>query len=241
VAQAESPEPEMPEATGAIAPGSYCYRLDDGVTEATAQLTINPDFTASGEVQGAVQDYENNYFTSYEQLLNGTLEGETLNLDVTTAIELDTQQTQEIWQVTSNGLNDGRNTYNLVDCETLFRAGADPSQNSGLEALGIDPNALMDPVQVQFAPGTNSTIIENAVIRGTRDVYLLWAEAGQTMSVEISSLEDNAVFDILAPSSEVIRWEAVAEEFVLPETGDYQILVGGTRGNASYSLDITIR
>jgi hypothetical protein len=225
----------------AIAPGDYCYGLEDNITSAVVRLTIAPDLTTNGTVQATIQDYENSYFTSYDQLLVGQLQGNTLDLDVTTDIELDTQQTQETWQISETSLDDGRNTYERVDCLSLNPLTGDASQTSGLDALGIDPSALLEPVEVQFAPGSNSTTLGNAVIRGTRDVYHLWAEAGQTMSLNISSPENNAVFDVLSPSDGVMRWEAISEEFVLPETGTYQILVGGTRGNATYSLDVTIR
>jgi hypothetical protein len=34
--------------------------------------------------------------------------------------------------------------------------------------------------------------------------------------------------------------EGQNESVLLPETGDYQIIVGGTRGNATYTLDVAI-
>src|ERR1700694_987655 len=50
--------------------------------------------------------------------------------------------------------------------------------------------------KVRFARGTSSTTIKGAVIRGDRDRYYIGAKAGQTMSVKITSLEKNAVFQI---------------------------------------------
>lgn len=105
---------------------------------------------------------------------------------------------------------------------------------------------------VKFARGSSSTTIEGAVVRGERDRYLLGAKAGQFMTVNIVSYEDNAVFDILLPgaidSDEtnikgiVIGGarEARSATVRLPADGKYMIVVGGTRGNAGYKLIVGI-
>jgi len=66
------------------------------------------------------------------------------------------------------------------------------------------------------------------------------------MIVHISSREKNAVFSILGPDTTALPG---AEEGVdatdwsgeLPLSGEYAILVGPSRGNATYTLEITIR
>ena len=68
----------------------------------------------------------------------------------------------------------------------------------------------------------------------------LIARSGQTMALSISSLEDNAVFDLIDPSGTILGSELKNEKISLPSTGDYQIIVGGTRGNANYDLAIAI-
>jgi hypothetical protein len=99
--------------------------------------------------------------------------------------------------------------------------------------------------RVQFERGRTSTVIKDSVVRGTKDNYILGARKGQTLTVHISSSEDNAVFDVyryvedgkrLTDEDETTDWEGE-----LPESGDYLISVSGTRGNASYTLEITIR
>ena len=98
--------------------------------------------------------------------------------------------------------------------------------------------------RVRFARGRTTTVIKDAVVRGTRDRYILRASRGQTLTVHITSLEDNAVFDIhrlgssqtLAGAQETMDWTGE-----LPRNGDYVIVVGGTRGNATYTLEVTIR
>lgn len=97
--------------------------------------------------------------------------------------------------------------------------------------------------RVRFARGSTTTVINDAVVRGTRDRYVLGARRGQTLTARITSLEDNAVFDIyrvgsrqpLGGAQETTDWTGA-----LPRTGDYVIVVGGTRGNATYELTVTI-
>ncbi|XGV94465.1 MAG: hypothetical protein ACAF41_17125 [Leptolyngbya sp. BL-A-14] len=100
--------------------------------------------------------------------------------------------------------------------------------------------------RVRFEPGADSATIKTSVVNGTRDLYLLGAQKGQVMTVRIVSLEDNAVFDIVAPPNDTgkrqtLKQEAFSWSSTLPESGDYQIVVGSTRGNASYRLQVTIR
>ena len=60
------------------------------------------------------------------------------------------------------------------------------------------------------------------------------------MTLAITSIENNAVFDVVDPSGIILTTEATAERLSLPHTGEYQVIVGGTRGNATYSMDIAI-
>jgi hypothetical protein len=101
--------------------------------------------------------------------------------------------------------------------------------------------------KVRFAPGTSSTTIRGAVIRGERDRYYLGAKAGQTMSVKITSTEKNAVFQIYFHGEEESLPGAGDDDDAtnwsgqLPIDNEYVIVVGGTRGNASYALTISIK
>jgi hypothetical protein len=106
--------------------------------------------------------------------------------------------------------------------------------------------------RIKFKPGSNSATLENSVILGHRDEYVLRARPGQHMTVHISSIEDNAGFEIhvhepgapissVEPSDEPARWSGE-----LPPLGpfafvDYAIVVRGTRGNATYKLTVTIQ
>ena len=114
--------------------------------------------------------------------------------------------------------------------------------------------------EVEFPSGKTSVLIEQSVIRGESDQYFLTAKAGQKMEVSITALEKNAAFAIYQPGYKAGKDEdgileikgtslkgagegedATAWEGVLPASGKYLILVGPTRGNATYKLKITIR
>lgn len=101
------------------------------------------------------------------------------------------------------------------------------------EVFGVD-------AIVRFETGGTSATMSDAVVRGERNRYTLEAAAGQTMIVGIVSLEDNAVFDIYGPDDVLLAAEGTAASIVLPVDGDYVIVVGGTRGNASYDLTVEI-
>lgn len=112
---------------------------------------------------------------------------------------------------------------------------------------------------VRFAHGASSAEVSGAVIRGERALYSVEARAGQRMSLRIAALENNAVFQVYAPGAEprtgdfalevagntlpgagegedTTRWTGV-----LPQSGTYLLVVGPTRGNATYRLNVEIR
>lgn len=101
--------------------------------------------------------------------------------------------------------------------------------------------------KVRFAKGASSARIEGAVIRGDRDRYYVGAKEGQTMTVNISSVEKNAVFQIyLEGEQETLPGAGEGDDAMkwsgkLPSDGEYVIVVGGTRGNASYTLTISVK
>jgi hypothetical protein len=101
--------------------------------------------------------------------------------------------------------------------------------------------------KVRFARGTSSTTIRGAVVRGDRDRYYLAAKKGQTMTVKITSLESNAAFEIyFAGEQEALQGAGEEDDATnwsgeLPADNEYVIVVGGTRGNASYKLTISIK
>jgi hypothetical protein len=72
------------------------------------------------------------------------------------------------------------------------------------------------------------------------------AKKGQTMSARITSEEDNAVFQVYLPGEEEALPGAGDSDDAkdwsgeLPKDAEYTIVVGGTRGNATYTLKVSI-
>ncbi|MEZ5671341.1 MAG: hypothetical protein R3E08_02770 [Thiotrichaceae bacterium] len=110
--------------------------------------------------------------------------------------------------------------------------------------------------EIKFKSGHSSSVEKGCVVGADTDEYTLEAHQGQTMSVSIESEEDNAVFNmfywadgVLEPvegtgdqeeGSAVKHWKGK-----LPgnadETTQYKIEVGKERGNACYTLKVTIK
>jgi hypothetical protein len=98
---------------------------------------------------------------------------------------------------------------------------------------------------VRFERGSTSATLSGSVVRGDRDVYELGASAGQVMEVGVTALEDNAAFVIKAPGGRSLPGAAETDGAAiwrgeLPASGTYRIEVGGTRGNAEYTLRVVI-
>jgi hypothetical protein len=88
-------------------------------------------------------------------------------------------------------------------------------------------------------------VVDGAVVRGTEQRYVLGADTGQLMRVQIGALEHNAVFSIFDPAGQPLAGtepgtDATDWSGALPASGDYQIVVGATRGNATFRLDVAI-
>ncbi|HMQ30062.1 MAG TPA: hypothetical protein PKD53_05005, partial [Chloroflexaceae bacterium] len=101
------------------------------------------------------------------------------------------------------------------------------------------------PERISFAPGATSAAVEGAVIRGERKHYVLWAAAGQQMSLQLSTLEQNGALVLTGPDGAPLPGAAPGEDAaawsgLLPATGDYLVEVGPTRGNATYRLTVSI-
>ncbi len=97
------------------------------------------------------------------------------------------------------------------------------------------------PKRIQFDRGGTSKTIKNSVVRGTRDIFLLGAKASQKMNIFLTSLEDNAVFNLVIPNNITLKQKVTNASVILPLNGDYKIIVGGTRGNATYESVVEIK
>lgn|GEM_PF-982039 len=129
----------------------------------------------------------------------------------------------------------GNATYR-ISFSVKGKTGTKPSSNSTtVESVGGLTTV------VKFRKGSTSAIYKNAVIRAQRNKYILGAGKGQYMNVSISSLENNAVFDVRAPNGIILARETTRWSGRLSLTGKYRIIVGGTRGNATYTVRFSVR
>ena len=112
-------------------------------------------------------------------------------------------------------------------------------------SLDVLITSVVEYVSVQFQAGTSSATVSGGMLRGeTGPAYGLVASAGQRMEITITSLEENASFDVLTPSGEYLINEIAGQQFefssILPEDGEYLITTNALRGNVSFDLNISI-
>jgi hypothetical protein len=98
---------------------------------------------------------------------------------------------------------------------------------------------------IRFAVGPLAVELNGAVINGERDRYTLSAMAGENLDVIITSLEGNAVFTIIGPDNNPLPGTEEGKDtnnwsVPIPADGSYSIIVGSTRGNATYTLKVTM-
>lgn len=96
---------------------------------------------------------------------------------------------------------------------------------------------------LKFSSGKISSTVENAIVRGDRDIYRFTAGSNRSLSVAITAFENNATVAIFYRRNS--KWVVIngakdtrAWHGKLPksESNRYKIEVGGTRGNASYEM-----
>jgi len=111
--------------------------------------------------------------------------------------------------------------------------------------IAIDSPKIATDKLIRFAVGPLDVELKGSVIGGERDRYSLSMLAGETLEIQITSLEENAVFSILGPSPSQFPLPGTEEDksttqrvVTIPADGAYSILVGPTRGNATYTLKV---
>lgn len=126
-----------------------------------------------------------------------------------------------------------------------------------LAASAAEP--VPTPKPIFFPTGSMRGTVGGHVLRGERNLYSLRAAKGQVMTVTVTAPDDNAVFQIYEPDTAIGRDADGLLEFkgkslhgaddgddatrwsgMLPRTGTYIIVVGSSRGNARYSMDVKI-
>lgn len=112
--------------------------------------------------------------------------------------------------------------------------------------LAVSAPANDRTIPVRFAPGATGTQLVEGIARGETATFVLGARAGQKMWVSVTSVEDNAVFEVFAPNDESLgvsysKRGAQVWYGQLPQSGDYKVVVGTTRGGAEITVDLSIR
>ena len=127
------------------------------------------------------------------------------------------------------------------------------------EAAVMAAEPIPSPKPIFFSTGSTSGTVGGRVLRGERNLYSVNAKAGQTMTVTITTPDGNAVFQLYEPGTTIGRDNDGLLEFHgqalhgaadgedatrwsdrLPKSGSYLIVVGSTRGNARFSMDVKI-
>jgi hypothetical protein len=107
---------------------------------------------------------------------------------------------------------------------------------------------------IRFPAGKSSTTVEAGIVRAELGCYRFSARAGQTVQVSVTSVENNAVFQVYRPGWKMTEGapegaalpgagdgdDAMHIQDRLPATGQYVVVVGGTRGNADFKLSLAI-
>ncbi|MEM8545862.1 MAG: hypothetical protein AAGF66_17940 [Cyanobacteria bacterium P01_H01_bin.119] len=227
-----------PSQSPALTPDRYCYIGTNSTISGAIRLTVDESAQVIGDSLVSIYDDEAGYYSSYAQRFTGKLAGDRAALTVLTWVEYDLQEVEETWLVTPDTLTIDDKVFFAANCNSPAVA------DNFIGSDGFNGDTLLTELppaeRVEFAPGTQQTTLERSVVRGDRDVYLLGAQGGQQITLALDSLEANAVFELIAPTGTVLTQEAVNNSLILPQTGDYTVIVDGTRGNATYTLDITI-
>jgi hypothetical protein len=148
----------------------------------------------------------------------------------------------------------------VVEAETTTpqtTTDAPPDDDSVAEAETVDAEELTADEDVELAfddpagyylvehlaaeLGGTAETREGAIVRGTQDAFVVDYKSCCTddnLYASITSLEDNAVFTIYAPDGQVMLVEATSANLLLEQGGEYWVVVGATRGNASYTVEI---
>ncbi len=216
-----SSPPRSPQAS--LQPGVFCFAAKTATVTANLQLELTTTGAVYGKSQATIQDQAASYYSSYEQIFAGERQADRFKLNLITTIEYDTQTTQETWAIAPDRLTTPDQTYTAIPCPATS-----------------DPPIPVQIVRMEFPPGANSTVIQQSVVRGSRTIYLVNAKEGQRFTLRIVALENNAVVDILAPGGKAIQQEVTQADLPLPATGNFQVVVGSTRGNATYRLEVKI-
>lgn len=245
-----------PAADSNLRTGDYCYEKEQGDVHTYARLRVFPDDAVIGSIQHDFPPMGGDV-SSVRIDARGTVENETLDLSIRRFSEYDggfastfrpgPDPEPAVWQATSQTLSIDSETQKSIGTEEITKSDC-TRVNAAMKRMAGDNSSTytdgydnIERETVQFEPGTSGTTVSGSLVRREANLYLVSAQEGQTMAPIAASEGNNAVFQVLSPSGVMLIREDMETELALPETGTYEIVVAGSRGNASYDLTITIQ
>ncbi|MBX3000998.1 MAG: LysM peptidoglycan-binding domain-containing protein [Caldilineaceae bacterium] len=214
--------------TGATIPGAERIQFASGATSATLGGMVQPNGAKEYLFRAQAGQRTRIIVTTANSLVNLSVQGVSDGVPYKRA-SVGTPDFDMVLPMTQDYLLRVVNFSNVAASYSLF--------------IQIDPlpNAST-PIRIQFARGETSATVTGGIIVGEQARYILGARSGQTMVINISSVENNAVITVAAPNGQILSAaDARSWSGVLPQTGDYLVTVGSVRGNASYNLVVTIQ
>ncbi len=201
----------------------------------------------SATVTGTVSD------PTHRQYLVRAQAGQTMNVTLTSA-----QPTTSFSVVgvssgqTIKGFGDSGNSWSgqlpqtqdyLIEIVTLEYSSTNYSLT--VEIPSQTPPATNPPRRVEFGPGGTAATLQGALTFPTRDQYLLRAQAGQTIHVEVTSANGAANFAVqgVSDGQPLKRLESESRVWngTLPATQDYLIQVATLEGQpTNYTLYVEV-
>ncbi len=110
-------------------------------------------------------------------------------------------------------------------------------------AEATDESNLINAGAIKIPPGQASVTVQGAIVRGEEPkAYTLVARKGQIVNLSALSAGNAAVFELRDPAGRTVSDRELRDlSTVLADTGTYRVVVGSTRGNAAFSLRVTVK
>lgn len=108
-----------------------------------------------------------------------------------------------------------------------------------------EPPDTSQPEQIRFAPGATSAIVTDVMPGQSQKIYLLWAEAGQTISVSVTSPDVSVLFHMHGRDDGAVYKHLLDGEMswqgVLPLSQDYVLTLDALGdGMRSYTIEVSL-
>ena len=152
----------------------------------------------------------------------------------------------EVLKTSSNGYSDllveARDTA-ATRAETIYRFDGKQYREGKTSIVQMETRERKPASRrLQFKRGTSSTTVTGKVSIALPDTFLVGARAGQVMTVKLTALRKSVRFLLMSPTTRNLVADNAREwTGILPETGDYYIIVDADERNSTYSMTITIK